>query len=552
MQIALREYKMTMNKNIFFGLVLTFVAGTSVQAQTLKDARKKADNERYELARKDFQALIQKDPASIDNAFYYGNFLVMIDENAAAIEQFKAAAAKNAEDKLAMVSSAKAIYFSGDTTTAGIKFRELIKATKSKNACVLLRVAETYATAPTKNLPLAEAYLTKVVMLEPQNVEAMQLLGDIIIEQSTSRVSQAVEQYNNVLKIEPTNASAIVKKAYIYERVKNEEAAMQGYEESMKIDATFAPAYRRAAELHMKQGNYDKSAENWTKYLSLNDDPQARYRYATSLFVGKKFDLALIELDKVEKSGIVNAYTKRMRFYSLFDANTAGDPAMYQKTLDASTDFFSAIKPEKIVASDYMYLANTYWKLGKTAEAIEALDKAATLDKASAGDLLTKIGTKAFKDKDYKTAIAAYSKKYAVAPDNMKATDYFEMGKAYYFDTDKNFVMADSSFAMLNRVSPNYALGYIYRGRALAQMDTDINKRNWKAQVPYETFFSKLTEADKTSATYKEFITEASRYLGDYYVNSPAKDPAKAKLYWGQVLANEPTDKQALLYFKTH
>lgn len=541
-----------MNKNIFFGLVLTFVAGSQAQAQTLKDARKKADNERYELARKDFQTLIQKDPASIDNAFFYGNFLVTMEENTAAIEQFKSAASKNAEDKLAMVSGAKATYFAGDSTTAGTKFRELIKATKSKNACVLLRIAETYATGPIKNLPVAEAYLTKVIALEPQNVEAMQLLGDIIIEQSTSRVSAAVAQYNSVLAIDPNNASAIVKKAFIYERVKNQEAAMQGYEQSMKIDPTFAPAYRRAAELHMKQGNYEKSAENWTKYLSLNDDPQARYRYATSLFVGKKFDLALIELDKVEKSGIVNAYTKRMRFYSLYDSNTAEDAAVYQKTLDASTDFFNAIKPENIIASDYTYLANAYMKLGKNAEALEALEKAAALDKVAAGDLLTQMGTKAFKAKDYKTAIAAYGKKYAVMPESMKATDYFEMGKAYYFDTDKNFVMADSSFAMLNRVSPNYALGYIYRGRALAQMDTDLNKRNYKAQVPYETFFTKLTEADKVSPNYKEFITEASRYLGDYYVNSPAKDEAKAKLYWGQVLANEPADKQALLYFKNH
>lgn len=539
-----------MNKIILVGLILTTAVG--VQAQTLKDAKKKVDNELYEAAKTEYKSLIQKDPANVENIFFYGNLLAKLEDNQGAIEQYKLAASKNAEDKLAMVSGAKAIYFAGDTATAGTKFREIIKSTKNKNVCVLMSVAETYATGPVKNYATAEKLLNRVVELEPNNVEALQLLGDVIINLTTSRVSEAVGKYNEVLKLEPTNANAIVKKAYIYERVGNVDAAIEGYEQAIKIDPTFGPAYRFEAEAQMTKGNYDKSAALWTKYLSLNNDPEARYRYAASLFVGKKYDLVIPELQTLEKNGISNEYTKRMTFYSMYEMNTTGDVAQYEKALAVANDYFKVMDPKKVIYTDYQYLANIYLKLGKTAEAYDALARLATLKPEAAAEQFSTIGTTAFKAKDYKGAIAAYSKKKEVLPQQMKTNDYYELGKSYYFDTPADFTMADTSFAMVTVLSPTYPMGYIWRGRALSQMDLNVNNRNWKAQPAYQTFMDKLTDADKANAAYKDYITEASRYLGDYYVNSPMKDAAKAKMYWQQVLTNDPNDPQAKIYFKNH
>jgi tetratricopeptide (TPR) repeat protein len=539
-----------MNKILIVGFIVSTAVGAS--AQTLQDAKKKVVNERYEMAREDFKSLIAKDPTSIDNAFFYGNFLVKIDDNKGAIEQFRSAASKNAEDKLAMVSGAKATYFAGDTTSAGIKFREIIKTTKNKNVCVLFHTAETYATGPVKNLPLAEKYLNRVIELEPANIQALQLLGDVIIDITTSRVSESVAKYNTVLKLEPTNVEALVKKSYIYERVGNKSAAIEGYEQAIKLDPNFGPAYRHEAEVQMAEGNAEKSAELWTKYLELNNDPQARYRYATSLFIGKKYADAIKQLEAVEKSGISNTYTKRMIFYSLYEMNTTGDVMQYEKALKASNDLFAIADPKLIIASDYQYLAKIYQSTGKTSEAISTLAKGASLDPTAVGDQLSLIGNTAAKAGQYKVAIEAYNAKNTALPTLMKATDFFDLGRAYYYDDTKNFVMADSAFAMLTRVSPTYALGYLWRGRAMAQMDLDLSNRNWKAQPHYEMFFEKLTEQDRANPAYKDYITEASLYLGDYYVNSPAKDAVKAKMYWQQVLTNDPTNKQAQIYFKNH
>lgn len=539
-----------MNKILIVGLLVSTAVGAS--AQTLQDANKKVVNERYDMARSDFKSLIAKDPTNIDNAFFYGNFLVKVDDKQGAIEQYKSAASKDAEDKLAMLSGAKATYFSGDTTSAGIKFREIIKSTKNKNACVLFRTAETYATGPVKNLPMAEKYLNRVLELEPQNILALQLLGDVIIDITTSRVSEAVAKYNEILKLEPTNVEALVKKSYIYQRVGNNNAANEGYEQAMKLDPNFGPAFRRAAELQMTQGNFEKSAELWTKYLALNNDPEARYRYATSMFIGKKYDITIAELAIVEKAGISNTYTKRMIFYSLYELNTTGDVMEYEKAMKASNDFFAIADPALIISSDYQYLANIYLKTGKTTEALDALSKGAAINPDAIADQFTSIASTANKAKDYKLAIAAYNAKAKAVPTLMKSTDFYDLGKAYYFDESNDYLMADSAFSQSARINAAYPMVYIWKGRALSQMDLDINNRNWKAQPAYEMFFEKLTEADKANPAYKDYITEASLYLGDYYVNSSAKDPVKAKMYWQQVLTNDPANKQALIYFKNH
>jgi len=522
------------------------------QAQTLKDAKKKAENERYELSKADFKALIQKDPANVEYAFSYGNLLWSLEDEKGAIEQFKAAAAKNAEDKLAQVSGAKATYLSGDTTTAGQQFNAILKSTKQKNVCVLVAIAETYATGKIKNLPLAEKYLNKVITLEPNNVYALQLLGDVILNQSTSRVSETVEKYNQVLKLEPTNAEAIVKKSYIYERVNNIDAAIEGYEQAIKIDPNFGPAYRHLAEVQMSsKKDYAKSATYWTKYLELNNDPQARYRYATSLFVGKQYNEAISELDKVEKAGIVNMYTKRMKFYSLYESNTSGDKAKYEEALTYAQEFFSMADAEKIISNDYNNLSNIYLKLGKSDEAINTLVKSADKNK-DAGDQLTAIGSAAFKAQNWSLAIKAYQAKLNGMSDKLKSTDMYDLGRAYVYDSIPNYALAEVALTKLNDLAPSFALGYLWKGRVQAQSDADMKKRTYIAKPMYEMFLEKLTDDKKADPAYKDYIKEASLYLGDYYVNSSEKDAVKAKMHWSKVKEIDPNDKQAQFYFKTN
>lgn len=536
-----------MNKLKLF--VFALGLGTVAQAQTLQDANKKTENERYDLARKDYQKLIQVDPTSVENAFFFGNFYALIGEKDSAITLWRKAGSINLEDKLGMVSAAKALYFSGDTTTAGQQFCEIIKKTKRKNPVVLHRIAETYATGPIKNLKMAETYLRDVIRLDPKNLDAYVLLGDVLLAQSNSNATAATEQYNNALAIDPNNARVIVRKAQIYQRVQNYKLANDEYKKAQAADPNYAPAYRENAELNMLFDQYAAAIECWEKYLKLNDTNEARYRYVSSMFGAKKYCEVLPQIEKIEKNGFVNLYTKRMLFYSLYECNEAADSLQYVRALSESDNFLKIAPKEKIISIDYKYRGLIYDKLGQEDKTIEQYYLAAAMDTAKAAEYLSDIAKLYAEKKNYPKLIEVYTKKMNQYPAKMQAIEFYDFGRAYYFGP-KDYKMADSIFGRLVATSPTFPGGHFWQARARVQLDINAKPKAYLAKAQYESFLAALSPEDIASGSYKSYMIEASKYLGDYYVNSPMKDKVKADEMWNKVLELDPNDAQAKAYFK--
>jgi hypothetical protein len=86
--------------------------------------------------------------------------------------------------------------------------------------------------------------------------------------------------------------------------------------------------------------------------------------------------------------------------------------------------------------------------------------------------------------------------------------------------------------------------------RARANVQLDLKKVTWGARPYYEKFIELVPEAERAGA-YKNFMMEAAKYMGDYYVNSPAKDIVKAKEAWNIVKTLDPADAQAKTFFAT-
>jgi tetratricopeptide (TPR) repeat protein len=524
------------------------LAGISLQAQTLQEALKKTENERFELARADFQNLVKANPTNVEYAFFYGNFFLTVGEKDAAIAEWKRAGGLNAEDKLGKIAAAKALYFTGDTAVAGKMFCDLIKATKSKNALVFHRIGETYFTAPLKNLATAESYLRAAVKLDEKNIDAIVLLGDILLAQSTGNATSATEQYNKALALNPKAANIIVRKAKIYQGVGNYDLANQEYQAAQTADPTYAPAYAANAELNVLFDRYNKAIELWKKYIELNDNVQARYRYTSSMFEAKKYADVLPELDNLTAKGFENLYTKRMRTYALYETNTKSDTAIFQAALAASNAFFATTTQDKIIALDYKYRGQILNKLGQDSLAVAELEKGLSLDTKNATDYLGSIAKIYYKAKNNDKAIEYYTKKQALAPEKMDVNELFDLGRAYYFSKTPNYVLADSNFAQVNRIAPNFLGAYFWRARANFKLEDPKNKL-WLSKVHYEAFINKLKPEDLTNPAQKNNIMEASKYLGDYYVNSPEKNKEKAIENWNRVRTLDPNDKQAKAFF---
>lgn len=527
---------------IAFALLL----GGGLNAQTLDAAIKKTDNERYDLAGSEFRKLISADPNKVDNQFYYAENFFKKGENDSALAVLKQAAQLDATNPLTLVAGGKLLWYSGDTASARKKFVEAVKLTKSKNAEIMRQIGATYLNAPIQNLDLAIAVLTEAVKVDGKSIDGYLLLGDALLEKTPENGTAAIKNYNKALEIDAKNCRGIVRKAKLYQRAQNYEQANTLYKEAQVLDPTYAPAFRENAELNMKFNQFGRAIENWKKYLELNNSDEARYRFATALFSSKKYCEAIPELETLRSNGYINFYVHRMLSYSLFECNPDNKAEINTKGIESSDAFFALAPQAKVISLDYKYRAQHLVKLGKDSLAIAEFEKASQLDPEKKGEYAGEIAKMSMKAKKYDKVIENYLIKMNNDPKNLNAGEHFELGRAYFFGP-KNYALADSSFKNMLNLTPNYSMGFVWRGRA----STKLDEKNvlWLAQPHYEKYLELITAEEKVAAQHKTSQMEAGKYLGDYYVNSPKKDFAKAKLYWKIVQDLDPADKQAKAFF---
>lgn len=533
--------------------VLAFSVSVALasQAQTVQDALKKTNDERYDLARKDFQSLIQKNPTSVEAHYFFGNFYNTIGQTDSAITMWKKAGSLNAEDKLGIIATHKAIYFTGDTATASAGFCAALKATKNKNAMQLHRVGEVYATSGKwANYKLAENYLRKSLAINPNNEEALILLGDVMKVLSPTNATPAVAEYNKVLAMNPNAVNVIVRKAQIYQAVNNYKLANDEFLKAEQLDPNYAPAYMYHAELNMLFDYYNNAIDLWKKYISLNDTYEARYRLLSSMYGAKKYADALAEIESLEAKGYTNMYMKRFKSVCLVETNAANDMAQYEKALAASDDFFKTAEADKIIGADYRNRGEIYMKLNKDSLAIVEFRKTIDKDTSMGAEMLSEIGKIYVKNKDYNKVMALYAEKEAAYPAKVNATEYFNWALACYFNANPDYVMADSRLVKVNEKAPDFIATHLWRARVALKLE-DPKAKKWLAKPHYELYLSSMTEADKTNPSLKGNQIEASKYLGDYYVNSTEKNIPLAKENWTRVRTLDPADAQAKAFFNS-
>ena len=532
-------------------LALSLLIGTSSFAQTLKDAIKKTDNERFDVAGADFRTLISKEPTKADNYFYAGDNYCKNDNIDSANVMWKKGSEVDHLNALNYVGLAKYLWFKGDTTAAISHINKAFSITKNKNAEIFRQVASIYIETPKfKKLDAAIFLLEKAIKLDEKNPENYLLLGDALQEKTPENGSPAIKNYNLALGLDPKSPKAIVRTAKLYQRAKNYELANNKYKEAQTLDPTYAPAYRENAELNMKFDQSSKAIENWKKYLNLNNSIDARYRYATSLFSGKRYCEAINELNTVQAGGLTNFYIDRMLTYSYFECTENDVKANYVKGLESSDNFFGKVPSEKIIASDYRYKGLLLSKIGKDSLAIIELERAISSEPEKANELIGEVGKLQFKNKKYADAIVSYEKKRNGVFTNLSVQELNELGKAYYFGP-KNYVLADTCFAGVAERSPSYAAAYLWRARSSFKIDPTNEK--WLAKNHYVKYLELLTPEESIASNNKASILEAARYLGDCFVNAKdAKDIVKARVYWETIKKLEPTDKQAAAFFAAH
>lgn len=528
-------------------LALSFVSALAANSQTLESAVKKTENERYAAAETEFKQLAANEPANAKNFFYFGENYFAHSELDKANEQYTKGLQVDPASALNMVGQGKVMWAKGDTAAGRTMFNQALTITKNKDPEVMRQIAKALVYSDKKDLAGAVALLKKANDRDGKNIEGHLIFGDALLLLTPTDAGPALQEYNTALSIDPKSAMTIVRKGQIYQRSRNYELANQNYIEAQAADPNYAPAYRINGELNLLFNQSKKAAENFNKYLQLNNDPEARYRYATALFVGKNYCEVIPQVTQTEAEGFSNFYTKRMLAYSTYECNNAGAKSTdeYNKSLTQFDDFFKVVPKDQVLAEDYATKGKVLMALGNDSLAILAFEQGLTIDTSNTTQVYDQLAEIYNKQKNYDKVIETYNRKAAGDITKLNANENYEYGLAHYFGT-KDYVQADSAFSRLTRLSPDYGPGFLWKARAEYRLqDPKDPATKWMAAPNYERFLSSLSEEDKANPKYKAIVIESYKYLGDYYVNGPSKDMAKAKMYWSQVLQLDPADKQA-------
>lgn len=516
-----KEIKKT---KLIIGLFL--IAGSATVAQTLNDAIKLTTNEQFESADAAFKVLLQSQPNNGDYCFYFGENYFKNDNIEMANAMYQKGADANPTNPISYVGLGKVQWYKDQSADAKANFFKATTLAAGKNATVLMKIAEAYTNAPTKNLTDAFTLLAQAAKLEPKNPEVYILTGDAFLEQNNG--TKAVENYEKAGTLDPKSPKALLKQGQVWNRAKNYSLAIETYKKAKLIDSTFAPAYRELAEIYLRAAQYGNAAYNAKRYLQLNNDCSAKSQYSGILNQAKQYKESVEAGKEALKCVPVNFYTYRYMAYSQYEI------ADYAGGIENIGNFFTNAPADKVIPLDYEYRAKLLAKSGKDSLAIIDYKKALELQPEKI-ELNGDIANAYIKMKKYPDAIAAYKVKMEKGKPNVN--DYFGITRAYYFS--KDFINADSSAVQIIKSQPALALGYMWRARANSQLDPKNEK--WAAKPFYEEFIAKVKPEDVEKN--KKDLIEAYNYLAAYYAEK--KDCPNVKLYMQKVLDLDAANAQA-------
>ena len=530
-------------------------------AQTLEDAKKLTENEQYDAASSIYKQLIIREPANGSTFYYYGdnlllsenvdsarivfkngllvdpsNLLLKIGEAKILLDYTNVLEAKSAADKEPNDQSLKSRYEEARTSvaTGTAMVQAAVAAAPPKIATVYVEAADAFIKYKNKNLEEAKKYLDKALALDPKNVQANILYGDLYGELNNG--SLAAEFYNKALDLNRKSARAIVSKGRLYKRSTNYDGAAAEFENAIQVDPNYAPAYRELGETQFKQGKLTKAKENYKKYLELSkNNCAARIRYASFLYLSKDYSGALTELGQVEKScDDGNLTLLRVYAYCYYETKD------YEKGLQMIQKLFDRLPENKRAAYDYEYYGKILVASDRDSLGLIQLRKAYSLD-PNRTDILSDISNAYYKVKNYSEAAQALNEKIATGKD-VTSTDYYMLGRSYFFNAQ--FPEADSALAQLNDKAPTYANGWLWRAKANANIDS--TSELGLAKPHYEKYIEIAMEDSSNISRYQNGLTEAYGYLAYYYILK--KDNANAILYLEKksVLPLEPEEKKSI------
>ena len=520
--------------------LMLFINISSIKAQTLKDAIRMTESERYEAASAEFKKLLKSgDDQGGDVWFYYGdNFFEWSDHLDSAKMMFQRGADAKPSNPLNFTGLGSVAWLEHNPDLARQNFYKATSLTttqakelpKSKQVMVYLNIAQAYLAGNPKNLPDALVNINAAMKIDPKNPDVYIQLGDYGLEKNVTDVSEPIKNYEKASELDKTSAKAFMRLGRMWVRVQNWEEGLKCYNQAVKLDSAFATVYRERGDLLLFWPRYKAAIADYKKYLSMINSPTAREKYAQALYLTKEYKMAIDEMNQVQKKDSSSIMIFRLLGYSYYEA---GDYILGLKNMENFLAKQKVKDKPKLIAQDYQYYGKLLGKTtGREDDGIQQINKAIAMD-SSNSEAYGDDATIYFKTKRFAESAKYYGFKIRKSK-KVNVLDYNLMGQAFF--RDKDFKKADSCYALMATDYPIFSNDW--RGRCNFEMENK-EKPEGKAKPFYETVIKLATaEPEKNK---KELIS-AYTYLGSYYFNQKNYDCAK--IIFMKLLELDPNNTQ--------
>ena len=528
-------------------------------AQDVNQAKKALDAEQYEKAKSILKSIIIANPADGRANFILGNIYLIQTVTDSAKIAFQKGLVGTLGGRLNHIGLGTIDLDSGNTIAAEANFALALKDTKKKDIEELVAIGRAYTNSNKPNYKKAIEYLNRAKAINPNDALTQLAIGDAFYGDKNQ--NEAYAAYRNAFQFDPTLLRAKMQLGVLLKGAKSYDEAIKSFNEVIAINAEYGPVYRELAETYYKWGRNkpSKSAEymqtaigHYEKYMSLTDySLNSRMRHADFLVLVKDYKALEVEANKMIEMDKVNPRIYRYLGYSAYEN---GNVDLAIKSLES----FITNPVNKVIAKDYLYLANAKFKKGLSADGLSldpALFEAGLADIKKAIEIepliiedLNEVGKNLFKQKFYKEAISVFE----FGTTNNEYKNYIEdniyYGLSIYYANNRKDVTpnpidlqkADLAFEKVTIASPSYQDAHLYRARTNSLMGNDE-----MTIKHYETYVAKISEKGPEElakpATTKK-IVESYNNIAASYANT---DKAKAIEYLSKTLTIDPTNPYA-------
>ncbi len=109
--------------------------------------------------------------------------------------------------------------------------------------------------------------LTKVIQVNPNNVQAYQSRGNIY--QIKGNLDQALADFNKAIEINPYDVNAYLSRGHVYQNKGNPDQALADFSKAIEINPKNAQVYKNRAFLYFSKKEYTKSWQDVHKAEAL-------------------------------------------------------------------------------------------------------------------------------------------------------------------------------------------------------------------------------------------------------------------------------------------